>query len=323
MIQKLLNLKTLDELPPLNLKWILDSLIREQTITQFFGRGGVGKTTLSLSIAKYALDRKLIDQVFYIDCDNSTASLCDNNIITFVSQYKNRFHYYADYSPNRFQNDFLSQNNLKGVLLIIDGTINFIEGSKLNNDESANKFMQILKELRRRCLTIIFQNHVAKHDNSTSKGNNQLENYSDENIKVERVGSIYSLSPKKYRIPNLKPLTIEVDRDTFDIKKIFCSDVIFNLTDEEKMTLKLCVEILNGKECGLNQKTLTKNLYELRDERHLEIVGRNRLWTLLKKLNSKLFQVKHGDETNEKIYTLSISKEAANIKKSILEMDDL
>ncbi|MCI7103096.1 MAG: hypothetical protein MR927_02745, partial [Campylobacter sp.] len=95
------------------------------------------------------------------------------------------------------------------------------------------------------------------------------------------------------------------------------------LTDEEKMTLKLCVEILNGKECGLNQKTLTKNLYELRDERHLEIVGRNRLWTLLKKLNSKLFQVKHGDETNEKIYTLSISKEAANIKKSILEMDDL
>ena len=83
------------------------------------------------------------------------------------------------------------------MLLIIEGTINLIDGGKINSDESAIKFMRFIKELRAKRLTIIFQNHTAKHDKSSSKGNNQLENYSDENFKTERMASIYTLTPKK------------------------------------------------------------------------------------------------------------------------------
>ena len=89
MIAKFKDIKTLDEFAKLDLKWLVDGFIKEQTITQLFGQSGGGKTTLSLALAKYALDNKSIKQVIYIDCDNSLASLNDNNVRDFIEKYKN------------------------------------------------------------------------------------------------------------------------------------------------------------------------------------------------------------------------------------------
>lgn len=323
MIKKFEGLQTLDELPKTNFKWLVPDFIKEQTINQLFGAGGAGKTSLSLAIAKYALKNQTIEQVIYIDSDNSVASLDDNSITKFATAYKDCFYYYANYDPKRFERDFLEQKCLKDVLLIIDGTINFIDGGKLNSDESSIKFMQILKELRAKGLTIIFQNHIAKHDTSSSKGNNQFENYSDENFKVERNDNIYSLTPKKFRIPNIKPLEIKVDKSNFDIKKINTCDELFYLSDNEKMTIKLSVEILDEYESGLNQKDLTAKIYKLRDEQHYEIVGRNNLWRLLDKFLDKLFTIQKGQRPHEKIYKISKSEEAEKLKNKILNMRDL
>lgn len=323
MIAKFKDIKTLDEFAKLDLKWLVDGFIKEQTITQLFGQSGGGKTTLSLALAKYALDNKSIKQVIYIDCDNSLASLNDNNVRDFIEKYKNIFYYYPDYEPSRFECDFSSCDDFTGVLLIIDGTINLIDGGKINSDESAIKFMRFIKELRAKRLTIIFQNHTAKHDKSSSKGNNQLENYSDENFKTERMASTYTLTPKKYRIPNISPLKIEVDKTSFEIKSICRFSELFNLSDEEKMSIKLCVEILEQDESGLNQKELTTKLYKIKDETHFEIVGRNKLWSLLKKFENKLFSIKTGEKPNEKIYKLCQNKNADEIKKIVLDMEDL
>lgn len=323
MISKFQNLKTLDELPKLNLKWLVPNLIKEQTITQFFGAGGVGKTSLSLAIVKYALENKSIEQAIYIDCDNSIASLDDNDIIKFVSSNKDRFHYYANYEPKRFERDLLCQENIKGVLLIIDGTINFVDGGKLNSDESAIKFMQTLKELRAKGLSIIFQNHIAKHDNSSSKGNNQFENYSDENFKVERSGDTYILTPKKYRIPNIKPLEIKVDKSTFGIKNIYACDEIYKLDDKQKVTLHLSLIALEKSPDGLNKTELTSKINKLQNDMHYEIVGRNNLWKLLKDFSGKLFDIKKGSDPakpNEKIYKILNTKEAKNLREKLETM---
>ena len=149
---------------------------------------------------------------------------------------------------------------------------NFIENSKLNSDESVNKFMQMLRDLRAKGATVMFLNHTAKHDDSSAKGNNQLENYSDENFKVTRDYDIVTLAPKKYRIRGIKSTRLQIDIDTFEIKSICYDDKLFGLSDNEKMTLKMCVEILDQNESGLNQKELTSKLYNIKDENHFEFV---------------------------------------------------
>lgn len=323
MIKKFVGLQTLDELPKPNFKWLVPNFIKEQTINQFFGAGGAGKTSLSLAIAKYALENSTIEQVIYIDSDNSIASLDDNSITKFATSYKNYFYYYANYDPKRFESDFLTQECLQNVLLVIDGTINFVDGGKLNSDESVIKFMQTLKELRAKGLTIIFQNHIAKHNTLSSKGNNQFENYSDENFKIERNDNIYTLTPKKFRIPNIKPLEIKVDKSNFEIKKINVCDELFYLSDAEKMTIKLSVEILDENKNGLNQKELTAAIYRLRDENHHEIVGKNNLWKLLDKFLDKLFIIQKGQRPHEKIYKISQNEQADKLKHQILNMRDL
>ena len=138
----------------------------------------------------------------------------------------------------------------------------------------------------------------------------------------EWLASILSLQ-KKYRIPNISPLKIEVDKTSFEIKSICRFSELFNLSDEEKMSIKLCVEILEQDESGLNQKELTAKLYKIKDETHFEIVGRNKLWSLLKKFENKLFSIKTGEKPNEKIYKLCQNKNADEIKKIVLDMEDL
>ena len=89
------------------------------------------------------------------------------------------------------------------------------------------------------------------------------------------------------------------------------------------MSIKLCVEILEQDESGLNQKELTAKLYKINDETHFEIVGRNKLCSLLKKFENKLFSIKTGEKPNEKIYKLCQNKNADEIKKIVLDMEDL
>ena len=227
-IQKLKDLKTLDEMPIVKHSWVVPHCIRERTITQFFGFSGVGKTTLILAIIKYALDGGKINQVVYLDCDN-----CENNeIIAFAKNYAGRLLYYPNYDPKRFNADFGVYNDLKGVLFIFDGIINFIENSKLNSDESVNKFMQMLRDLRAKGALVIYPNHIAKHDNDNPKGNNQLGNYSDETFKVTRQDDTLTLTPKKYRIRGIKSTRLQIDIDTFEIKSICYDDELFNLNDE-------------------------------------------------------------------------------------------
>ena len=251
-VKKLNGLKTLDEMPIVNYSWIVPNCIRERTITQFFGISGVGKSTLILSIIKYTLDSSKIEQVIYLDCDN-----CENDeIIAFSKRYQERLHYYFDYDPKRFKDDFGAYDDLKGVLFVFDGIINFIENSKLNNDESVNKFMQMLRDLRAKGATVMYLNHTAKHNDSSAKGNNQLENYSDENFKVTRDYDIITLAPKKYRIRGIKSTRLQIDIDIFEIKSICYDDKLFGLSDDEKMTLKMCVEILDQNESGLIKKNL-------------------------------------------------------------------
>ncbi|MDD7090110.1 AAA family ATPase [Campylobacter sp.] len=317
-VKKLNGLKTLDEMPIVNYSWIVPNCIRERTITQFFGISGVGKSTLILSIIKYALDSSKIEQVIYLDCDN-----CENDeIIAFSKRYQERLHYYFDYDPKRFKDDFGAYDDLKGVLFVFDGIINFIENSKLNNDESVNKFMQMLRDLRAKGATVMYLNHTAKHNDSSAKGNNQLENYSDENFKVTRDYDIITLAPKKYRIRGIKSTRLQIDIDTFEIKSICYDDKLFGLSDDEKMTLKMCVEILDQNESGLNQKELTNKLYKIKDENHFEIVGKNKLWTLLKSFEKNLFNINKGPNPNEKIYKLLNDEKAKTLKENILAFDD-
>lgn len=317
-VKKINGLKTLDEKPIVNYSWIVPNCIRERTIMQFFGISGAGKSTLILSIIKYALDNSTIEEVKYLDCDN-----CDiAEVIAFSKKYPELLHYYDNYDPKRFKDDFGAYDDLKGVLFIFDGLINFIENSKLNNDESVNKFMQMLRDLRAKGATVMFLNHTAKHDDSSAKGNNQLENYSDENFKVTRDYDIVTLTPKKYRIRGIKSTRLQIDIDTFEIKSICYDDKLFGLSDDEKMTLKMCVEILDQNESGLNQKELTSKLYKIKDENHFEIVGKNKLWTLLKSFEKNLFNINKGSNPNEKIYTLLNNEKAKTLKENILAFDD-
>lgn len=200
---KKLNLSTFDpsmvlkkgkEIQQLDIKveWIIEKLLPKQSISLFHGKGGIGKTWLSLQLAAIVSKGKLFmglstikEPVYYIDFENSLPVLVDR-IKKLGIEEPLFWHNSFDTNPPKIDSpEWEAYKKLAPGLLIVD-TLRAFQLQDENDSRHMAIIMGRLKELREFGHTILLLHHTPKSNERTYKGSTAIFDLSDHVLSLYR-----------------------------------------------------------------------------------------------------------------------------------------
>ncbi len=185
------------ELQGLNIyvEWVVNKLIPRESIILLHGKGGIGKTWLSMGLADRVskglpfagLDTKQMP-VIYIDYENSLPMLKERAIVLNASEVLFWHSNTSKIKPSKFDSkDWEYYKQLpQGSLLIID-TCRASHGQDENSSKEMALIMNRLKELRDMGFTIILLHHTPKFDDQQYKGSTVIFDQSDHVLSFHKV----------------------------------------------------------------------------------------------------------------------------------------
>ncbi len=287
----------------IKIEWIIDRLIPAESITLLFGKGGIGKTWLTLDMARciaggipYLGLSTIKTPVFFIDFENPlpvlntrTKKLGDGEGVYFWRANNDRMK-----APKLDKKDYELYKQLpKGTVLIFD-TLRASQDRDENKSDEMGLIMGRLKELRDMGFTIILLHHTAKNSDRVAKGSTAI---------VDLADHILGLTLVRKKRDGQEIVVDEDDPDDdlvyrfgvrektrFEPYHIYLTlnpDRGFDLApDPQEDTMKAMFEVLNGqgtlkktvflKDCkektGLGEKKL----------RRLFDIGQGRYWSVEK-----------------------------------------
>ncbi|MDA8171855.1 MAG: AAA family ATPase [Nitrospiraceae bacterium] len=178
-------------------EYLLSKLIPKQSITLLFGRGGIGKTSLCMQIARAIAGglpfgdlQTIITPVYYVDFENPLAVLKER-----VEQIGKSENLYVWHISNETQPPKLDSagwelyKQLPPGLIIID-TLRASHLSDENDSKPMSAIMGRLKELREIGFTILLLHHTPKGNENTFKGSTALLDLCDHVLGLEEVKDI-------------------------------------------------------------------------------------------------------------------------------------
>jgi archaellum biogenesis ATPase FlaH len=184
------KLETWEQIREMDIKveWLIDRLLPKESITVLFGKGGIGKTWLSLDMARavgtgepfLGLATKQSPVVF-IDFENPLAVL--NTRTQKLGNGENVYFWRANNqnipAPKLDSANYHIYKQLpKDALLIID-TLRASQSKDENSSQDMALVMNRLKELRDMGHTIILLHHTAKNSDKISKGSTAIVDLAD------------------------------------------------------------------------------------------------------------------------------------------------
>lgn len=295
MTQDLLNLE---------LEWLVENFLVKQSLVMIYAGAGSGKSYFALYLSKFLLENNKIDNIFYLDADNSKSSLKERKVETFLELLN--LHYYFVNNHNKYTifKD-LQQANLKNTLIVIDSIRNFIKDD-FNKDCAMVKFFDELQRLRDSGATIIFLHHQPKQ---MQDENNKI--YKGATAFLDSVDEGYFLNKKDIKENEEFVVLLESQKRRFNVKphafKINSVNQNFEFADYLKygesqkacITLNLVKEILSENKEGLNQQDLASQIKKRVELDYIEIIGRNSLWKLLDKYKDIYFNINYESPQNK------------------------
>jgi len=185
------DLKLLD----IAIEWAVDSLIPKQSITLLHGRGGIGKTWLSLimadSISKgipfMGLDTQRMPVIF-VDFENSLPVLVDR--VKKISIEDVLFWHNSDEilrPPKIDMKEWIWYKVLPSGSLLVYDTLRASQGQDENDSQKMAFVMSRLKELRDMGFTILLLHHSPKGNDRTYKGSTAILDLADHVLSLHKV----------------------------------------------------------------------------------------------------------------------------------------
>ena len=181
--KQLPRLRTGAEIRNLDIKmeWLIEGIVPKKAVSLLFGRGGIGKTTLTLQMCDaIASGERFLDiaaektTVIYVDYENSLAILSDR--LKKVGGDQILFWTTAD-SPIQLDRDPQAYFNLlkhyPGALFVFD-TLRSAQTGDENESRSMALVMQTLRQLRDQGATVVLLHHTRKGSDSTYKGSTAI-----------------------------------------------------------------------------------------------------------------------------------------------------
>ena len=292
VLKKGSDLRTLD----CTIEWLIDNLLPKQSITLLHGRGGIGKTWLSLIIADciskglqfMALNAQTMPVVF-IDFENSLPVLVDR--VRKIGIEDVLFWHNANEElrpPKLDKPEWQLYKKLPSGSLLIFDTLRAAQGQDENDSKNMAFIMSRLKELRDMGFTILLLHHTPKSNDRTYKGSTAILDLAD-----------HVLSLHKVRKTNPEGSEVDEDEDDhncyyrlgtkdktryepFHIFMMFDRERGFiKALDPDEETLQAIYELIEEKGT-LNQKKLFDVIKE-----ELDIRGKGKAVSLLRKGDGK------------------------------------
>ena len=175
-------------------EYILERLIPRNGITLLFGRGGIGKTSLCMQIARAVASGLSFDvlktmgsPVYYIDFENPLAVLKER--AEKIGQAENLYvwHISNEIQPPKLDSiGWELYKQLPPGLLIVD-TLRASHLSDENDSKPMSLIMGRLKELREMGFTVLLLHHTPKGNENTFKGSTALLDLCDHVLGLEEV----------------------------------------------------------------------------------------------------------------------------------------
>jgi len=174
-------------------EWVIDKLIPEQSIVLLHGKGGIGKTWLSLVIADaiskgnpfMGLNSQQIPVIF-VDFENSLPVLVERVKRIDASEVL-FWHNTNDKRPPKLDKEEWEQYKSLPVGLLIFDTLRASQGQDENDSRHMAFVMSRLKELRDIGFTIILLHHTPKSNDRTYKGSTAIMDLADHVLSLHKV----------------------------------------------------------------------------------------------------------------------------------------
>jgi len=172
----------------ITIEWIVDRLIPKDSITLLFGKGGIGKTWLSMDMARSIASGTpflglgtVKTPVIFVDFENPLAVL--NTRTQKLGEADGVFFWRANNdkikAPKLDKSEYELYKQLpQGAILIFD-TLRASQDRDENKSDEMGLIMGRLKELRDMGFSIILLHHTAKNSDKIAKGSTAIVDLAD------------------------------------------------------------------------------------------------------------------------------------------------
>lgn len=283
-------------------EYLLDRLIPKGSITLLFGRGGIGKTSLCLQIARaiaeglhYGDLQTLKTPAYYIDFENPLSVLKQR--VECIGNTDNVYvwHISGNPQPPRLDTkEWELYRQLPAGLLIFD-TLRASHLSDENDSQDMAVVIARLKELREAGFTILLLHHTPKGNEGIYKGSTALLDLVDHVLSIESVKNTED-EPIEFDRDNLYRLGVRI-KTRYEPHHIFLK---FNpevkgfeiAKDPDMERIEAIYEILKESPEGLKQKDLKEKAKSELD------LTESQVRKLLKKGEGMAWDIQKGGEKN-------------------------
>ncbi len=268
-------------------EYVLEGLIPKTAITLLFGRGGIGKTTVALQIARAIAEGvpfgnlcTIKTPVYYIDFENPLPVLKERAVNIGQAENFYVWHLSSTPMPPRLDGaDWQQYKQLPPGLIVFD-TLRAANLSDENNSQDMALIIARLKELREIGFTVLLLHHTPKGNESIYKGSTALLDLVDHVLGFENVHSAEGV-PVEFDADNLYGLGTRI-KTRYNPYQIFLkfnpATKTFEIaTDPEVETLEAICELLQDK------GEMTTNEVYILAYRELGIKNKPQFLKLLKK----------------------------------------
>jgi len=303
-------------------EYLFDNFIVKNEITMLSARPSEGKSLLSVALSNMLLHNNKIEQVFYLDGDNSPATLKNRNIHHLKQNHGDKFRYFCGLGKIDLQKiiNTLLKIDLSNCLIIFDSIKNFMNGGDRDKNKDVSKVMEVLKQLRNKGATIIFLHHNNK------KQRDFESDFAGSSAFMEDATNAFRLSRNEYTntilLEPYKARTGELHKLAFTVNNHILNKVDFaeaSITEEDQEIKDEIINYLSDNQHDQNARAHTKTLMAISKLGY----ARNKVNAVLKKLINTNWTSTKTIQNNRTIYTLIVQETVKQPTVTVYQNEDL
>lgn len=274
---------------------LIDDFMFTESVTLIYSPPKQGKTWLGYAVALSVAACEIIEDVYYLDMDNSISTLKERNVHNTLLQRSN-IHYLTRGTIGCEPLEQLAQiahattrGAYGGVCFVLDTTKDFVD---TDNKQQSVQFMKYCVRLRDAGATVIILHHATKNGKKIS-GNGVFTNTPDNVYEMKQTGKLESVINYQLKVTHARGLVKDCkwSVDTTTLELMAYDAVSSGLTETDKKLVESALFALRNTPEGMSMSKLVESMGLPRQDRRgksivADLVGK--YWT-----KEELSQNKH------------------------------
>ncbi len=250
---------------------LIDDFLFTESVTLIYSPPKQGKTWLGYAVALTVAGHEDIEDVYYLDMDNSMSTLKERNIHNTLLQKRN-IHYLTRGTIGCEPLEQLAQiahtatrGAYDGVCFVLDTTKDFID-TDIKRD--ALQFMKHCVRLRDAGATVIILHHSTKNNKKIS-GNSVFTNTPDNVYEMKQTGRLESVLNYQMKVTHARGLVKDCkwSVNTSTLELMAYDAVSSGLTEDDKKLVESALFALRNATEGLTASKLIQGMGLSRQDR--------------------------------------------------------